>query len=225
MESQRVSLEWMGSRNHYGGCMTNSGHSKVFLLVIGLVGLAVVTAAQEEDMATVSAALALRAEGLIIARCSVCHSADLIEQQRLPRARWEATVKKMEHWGAEISKDETDLLVRYLSARYHPGAPAQLPPLDSELRKAEPLTQETVVEGQLKGDPARGAGIFEHNCQACHGAMAIGGMGPKLVKIPILKHEDLFSETVLHGRGAMPAWGSVLSPQDIADIHAWLVTR
>jgi cytochrome c oxidase cbb3-type subunit 3 len=131
----------------------------------------------------------------------------------------------MERWGAEISKDETDLLVRYLSARYHPGAPDRLPPLDSELRKAEPLTQKAVAEGPLTGVAARGAGIFEHNCQACHGAMAIGGMGPKLVKIPILKHEDLFTETVLHGRGAMPAWGSVLSPQDIADIHAWLVTR
>ena len=197
----------------------------VFLLVIGLVGLAVVTAAQEENMATVSAALALRAEGLIIARCSVCHSADLIVQQRLPRARWEATVKKMEHWGTEISNDEADLLVRYLSARYHPGAPDQLPPLDSELRKVEPLTQEPVAEGPLTGVAARGAGIFEHNCQACHGAMAIGGMGPKLVKNPILKHEDLFRDMVLHGRGPMPAWGSVLSSQDIADIHAWLATR
>ena len=205
--------------------MTKVSRSIMFSLVIGIACLAVVAAAQEEDMATVSAELALRAEGLIIARCAVCHSADLIVQQRLPRARWEATVGKMEHWGAEISKDETDLLVRYLSARYHPGAPDRLPPLDSELRKAEPHTQATVAEDQLTGDPARGAGIFEHNCQACHGAMAIGGMGPKLVKIPILKHEDLFTETVLHGRGAMPAWGSVLSPQDIVDIHAWLVTR
>ncbi|HEV8329210.1 MAG TPA: hypothetical protein VGQ08_17175 [Nitrospiraceae bacterium] len=131
----------MGSRDHYGSGVTNSAYCKVFLLVIGLVGSAVVTAAQEKDMETVSAALALRAEGLIIARCSVCHSADLIAQQRLPRARWEATVEKMEHWGAEISNDEADLLVRYLSARYHPDAPDQLPPLDNELRKAEPLTQ------------------------------------------------------------------------------------
>jgi len=146
-------------------------------------------------------------------------------QQRLPRARWEATVKKMEHWGTEISNDEADLLVRYLSARYHPAAPDQLPPLDSELRKVEPLTQEPVAEGPLTGVAARGAGIFEHNCQACHGAMAIGGMGPKLVKNPILKHEDLFRDMVLHGRGPMPAWGSVLSSQDIADIHAWLATR
>lgn len=205
--------------------MTISGYSRDFFLVIGLVGLAGVTAAQEEALSVISAASAQRAEGLIIARCSVCHSADLITQQRLPRTRWEATVGKMEHWGAEISKDEADLLVRYLSARYHPGAPDQLPPLDSEFRKAELLTQEPVAESQLKGVPARGAGIFEHNCQACHGAMAIGGVGPKLVKTPILKHEDLFAETVLHGRGAMPGWGSVLSPQDIADIYAWLVTK
>ncbi|MEO8341199.1 MAG: c-type cytochrome [Nitrospirota bacterium] len=196
----------------------------MFSLVIGCLGLVGVAAAQEEELGVISASLALRAEGMIIARCSVCHSADLIVQQRLPRTRWEDTVGKMEHWGAEISSDETDLLVRYLSARYHPGAPDQLPPLDSEL-SAAPLTEEPMAEGPLTGVAARGAGIFEHNCQACHGAMAIGGMGPKLVKSQILKHEGLFLETVLYGRGAMPAWGSVLSPQDIADIHAWLETR
>ncbi|MCC6139730.1 MAG: c-type cytochrome [Nitrospira sp.] len=183
------------------------------------------TAAQEEDLASVSAALAPRAEGLILARCSVCHSPDLIAQQRLPKDRWLATVDKMKHWGAEITDDEAELLVRYLFARYHPSAPDQLPPFDHELRNAEPLTQEPPDTGPLVGLAARGAGIFEHNCQACHGAGATGGVGPKLAKNPILKHDDLFWDTVLHGRGPMPAWGSVLSPQDIADVHAWLQTK
>lgn len=195
------------------------------LLLGGVLILTITTSAQEEDMASVSAALAPRAEGLIVARCSVCHSPDLVSQQRLPRDRWSATVDKMKHWGAEISDDEADLLVRYLSARYHPGAPDHLPPLDSEVRKAEPLMQEPVAEGPLTGMAARGAGIFEHNCQACHGTGAMGGMGPKLTKNPILKHEDQFWETVLHGRGPMPAWGSVLSHQDIADIYAWLLAK
>jgi cytochrome c oxidase cbb3-type subunit III len=205
--------------------MTSSRCSIIFFLVIGLVAFADITAAHEDDLATLNTASALRAEGLIIARCSVCHSPDLITQQRLPGKRWEATVEKMKRWGAEISNEEADLLLQYLSARYHPGAPDHLPPLDSELRKAEPLTQEPVSEGPLTGIAARGAGIFEHNCQACHGAGAVGGMGPKLVKNPILKHEEFFWETIVHGRGSMPAWGAVLSHQDIADIYAWLLTR
>jgi cytochrome c oxidase cbb3-type subunit 3 len=195
------------------------------LLFGGVLIVALTTAAQEEDLEGGSAALATRAEGLIVARCSVCHSPDLVSQQRLPRDRWAATVDKMKHWGAEMSGEEADLLVRYLSARYHPGAPDHLAPLDAELRKAEPLAHEPAPEGPVTGVAARGAGLFEHNCQACHGAGAMGGMGPKLVKNPILKHEDVFWETVLHGRGAMPAWGSVLSQQDIADVHAWLMTR
>lgn len=186
---------------------------------------AVVTAAQEDDLASTSAALAPRAEGLILARCAVCHSEDLIVQQRLPKNRWEATVEKMKHWGAEILPEEAELLIRYLSARYHPGAPEHLPPIDSQLRQAERLEQDTASTVQVVGDAARGAGIFEHNCQACHGVRGSGGMGPKLQNNPILKHEDRFWETVLHGRGPMPAWGSLLNQQDIADIHAWLMTR
>ena len=205
--------------------MTSAGYPTGWLLIFGLVGWAVVTAAQEEDLTAMTAALAPRAEGLIIARCAVCHSPDLITQQRLPNKRWEATVEKMKHWGAEISIDEADLLVRYLSARHHPGAPDHLPPLDSELGKAEPLSPEPVAVGPVTGVAARGGGIFEGNCQTCHGAGAMGGMGPKLAKNPILKHDDLFWETVLHGRGPMPAWGGVLSHQEIADIHAWLMTR
>jgi cytochrome c oxidase cbb3-type subunit III len=77
----------------------------------------------------------------------------------------------------------------------------------------------------LVGMAGRGAGIFENNCGACHGQSASGGVGPKLAKNPILKQQDLFWETVLHGRGPMPAWSTVLSEQDIADIHAWLLTR
>jgi cytochrome c oxidase cbb3-type subunit III len=100
-----------------------------------------------------------------------------------------------------------------------------LPPMDRELRQAEPLKQEPASTGMLVGDAAKGAGIFAHNCQACHGVRGSGGAGPKLAKSPILKREDRFWETVLHGRGPMPAWGSFLSQQDVADIYAWLMTQ
>ncbi len=191
----------------------------------GVLVHALTTSAQEEDLASTSSALAPRAEGLIIARCAVCHSPDLISQQRLPPERWNATVEKMIFWGAELSKDEANVLVRYLTARYHPGAPDSLPPWDHELHKTEPLGQAPADSGPVIGIANRGGAIFANNCQACHGQDAIGGHGPKLAKNPILKHEDLFWDTVLHGRGPMPAWESALSHQDIADIHAWLLTR
>lgn len=194
-------------------------------LTLGLIGIGVTAAAEEDDLLSVSATFAPRAEQLILARCAVCHSEDLISQQRLSKSRWEATVEKMKHWGAEILPDETDLLVRYLSARYHPGAPDHLPPIDSDVRPAESLKQEAAPSSTLVGDAARGGQIFEHNCQACHGIRGSGGMGPKLVNNPILKQEDRFSETVLRGRGPMPAWGSLLTQQDIADVHAWLMSR
>lgn len=203
--------------------MRNRRRAAWFAMLAGVAAFAAGTQAQEGDSDSIAVALAPRAESLIVARCTVCHSDDLIAQQRLPRERWEATVDKMRHWGAQISEEETDLLVRYLSARYHPGAPERLAPI--ELGTAEPLNQEAPIDGPLVGVAQRGAGIFEHNCQACHGAGAMGGMGPKLAGNPILKHEDLFWETVLHGRGPMPAWGSVLSQQDIADVHAWLSAK
>lgn len=206
--------------------MTRHKPGTMAVIVSGsLLSLVMTTAAQEEDKDSVVAALAPRAEILIMARCSVCHSPDLIAQQRLPKERWDATVEKMMRWGAEITNEEADVLVRFLAARYHPGAPDFLPPLDEESRKAEPLGPEPANGGPLVGVAARGAGIFEHNCQACHGQDGIGGHGPKLSNNPILKHEDLFWDTVLHGRGPMPAWGTVLSQQDIADVHAWLLSR
>ena len=198
---------------------------RIISAVLLLVGLAVVTAAQEEDRSGVDPGLAHRAEVLILARCSVCHTPDLISQQRLPPERWAVTVEKMVHWGAEISTEEGDLLVRYLSARYHPGAPDHLPLFDSELGKAEPLTQEPAAVGPLTGVASRGSSIYAHNCQACHGEGAMGLVGPKLARSVILKDEVTFWETVLHGRGPMPAWEAVLSHQDIADVHAWLSAR
>ncbi|MDF2460088.1 MAG: putative Sulfite:cytochrome c oxidoreductase, subunit [Nitrospira sp.] len=195
------------------------------MIMVSLLALAVTISAQEENRSSLADALTLRAESLIIARCSVCHSPDLIRQQRLSPARWETIVEKMMHWGADLSPEEANTLVSYLSARYHPGAPDRLPALEFETGTAEPLVQDSRTTGPLVGMAKRGGDVFIHNCQACHGSDGNGGMGPRLSRNPILKQEDIFRETVLNGRGSMPAWGSVLSPQDIADVHAWLLSR
>ena len=164
----------------------------------------------------------LRAEGLLLSRCAVCHSTDLVTQQRLDRGRWVATIDKMAHWGAEVSKEEAVMLADYLSARYHPDVPDQEPAHEPE-HAAEPLRVETpAAAGRPPGETAHGEVVYAHNCQACHGSGAIGGVGPKLSGNPILGDEDRFWETVLHGRGAMPAWEAALNAQEIADVRAWL---
>ncbi len=167
--------------------------------------------------------LALRAEGLLLSRCAVCHSTDLITQQRFDRNRWDATIAKMVHWGADLSKEEATLLAGYLSSRYHPDTPDQEPP--QAVVAAEPLRVEVYpTVGHPEGDAGHGEVVFAHNCQACHGAGGGGGMGPKLAGNPIVADEQKFWDTVRHGRGAMPPWGAVLRPQEIADIRAWLNT-
>jgi uncharacterized membrane protein len=63
------------------------------------------------------------AVSLLRSRCVICHSDDLITQQRLDRAHWTAILRKMIDWGAVLSEPERDLLLDYLAARYHPEAP------------------------------------------------------------------------------------------------------
>ena len=194
------------------------------VVAVGLLGLVTLllnrAGAGREDYA----GRAPRAEGLVLARCSVCHSTDLIVQQRLDRSRWEATVSKMVHWGAELSEEETGMLVEFLAARFHPNAPAAVALSDVGL--AEPFQADAPqMQGMPSGVPQQGATVFANNCQGCHGAGGSGGFGPKLAGNPILRADAVFWETVLHGRGSMPAWEHALSRQDIADVHAWLQTR
>lgn len=75
------------------------------------------------------------------------------------------------------------------------------------------------------GNPARGLNVYDAKCKSCHAPFARGEYGPKLAGNPILQEPERFWATVLNGRGAnMPAWRNVLTPQQIADVLAWLKT-
>ena len=101
----------------------------------GMVGIAVVmsigTACQSMSQGSTpthpeavepAQSLERQALALIESRCAVCHSTDLVAQQRLNRARWQATLQKMTSWGAQLSTAERDLLLNYLAARQGPDA-------------------------------------------------------------------------------------------------------
>ncbi|MDH4188544.1 MAG: c-type cytochrome [Nitrospira sp.] len=193
------------------------------LAVVCVLGLSMLLFGRAGAAPDDQSGLSVRAEGLVLARCGICHSTDLVTQQRLDRSRWQATVHKMVRWGAELSEEETAVLVEFLAARFHQTAPASVPL--SEIGAAEPFQSEPLsTQEHPDGVPQQGAVVFVNNCQACHGAGAGGGFGPKLSGNPILNSETAFWETVLYGRGPMPAWEHALSRQEIADIRAWLKT-
>ena len=77
----------------------------------------------------------------------------------------------------------------------------------------------------VAGDAARGAQIFSSVCFICHGIDGAGtDRAPKLNDPALLNQFDdaWFRDTIMTGRPAqgMPTWGTVLSPQQVADVLA-----
>ena len=78
---------------------------------------------------------------------------------------------------------------------------------------------------KLHGDATKGKPIFTQNCGSCHtlaDAGTSGTVGPNLdSKKPDYRHA---TAQVTNGGGAMPAFKSQLSTQQIADVAAYVVT-
>lgn len=74
-----------------------------------------------------------------------------------------------------------------------------------------------------------GAAIYQTNCTACHGTALEGGIGPNL-------HDDAWIHggapeavlaTITNGVAAkgMPAWGSILGPEKVRQVTAYVLTQ
>ena len=57
---------------------------------------------------------------LVLGACIPCHSAEMVAQQRLDRATWEAIVDRMIGYGAPITPETRPLILRYLETRLGP---------------------------------------------------------------------------------------------------------
>jgi mono/diheme cytochrome c family protein len=77
----------------------------------------------------------------------------------------------------------------------------------------------------LKGDPKKGKAIYgSSNCGSCHtlaAANSTGTVGPNLDQLK--PDYRAVTAQVTNGGGAMPAFKSSLSPQQIADVSAYVV--
>ena len=52
--------------------------------------------------------------------CRACHQDDVIRQQRLTRAQWDAEINKMVGWGARVADQDRSTLLDYLAAAFGP---------------------------------------------------------------------------------------------------------
>lgn len=73
------------------------------------------------------------------------------------------------------------------------------------------------------GSPELGAAVFAENCSTCHGATGEGGNGgPDLKTMPLAQTEEGAIQQVTNGGGGMPAFGGVLSEEEIENVAAYV---
>ncbi len=88
---------------------------------------------------------------------------------------------------------------------------------------------DTSGSGHGTASSETGKAVYGEICQACHMPNAEGGMGagaiPALAKNPHLADPDWMVSTVLKGRGGMPAFAEMLSPEQIAGVTTYVRTH
>jgi glucose/arabinose dehydrogenase len=89
---------------------------------------------------------------------------------------------------------------------------------------APPPTRTVDEGGGTGGDDGGGvdgAEVYRVHCSSCHGDDARGGVGPSLIDVADRLTVAQHLSVVRHGRGGMPAWGDVLTPDEIEAVVAF----
>jgi mono/diheme cytochrome c family protein len=74
------------------------------------------------------------------------------------------------------------------------------------------------------GNSIQGKELYNASCVVCHGALAKGGVGPRLAGNPVLSNDQAFWKVVYEGRHVMPPLKDAITEQQMADIRSWLNT-
>ena len=93
--------------------------------------------------------------------------------------------------------------VTYALAKWHPARPGN------------------AASGPVRlGDQYRGQTVFQSSCAGCHGANGSGGIGPRLVDLPI--SIAAVKAQIDTGSGSMPA--GLVKGRDEEDVLAYVAT-
>jgi len=83
---------------------------------------------------------------------------------------------------------------------------------DSGNSSSDPVTSSAVLA--LEGDATRGEEVFSTNCQDCHSVSRASGW--------VKRNKSGSLREILSGNSEMPAFGEILTAQEIADLLAYL---
>src|SRR3569623_283597 len=132
-----------------------------------------------------------------------------------------------------LSAEEIETVVDYIRTNFFMKGPAPASP-HPEIVQAD---MSLPFPGNLKGDVGKGKEFYEHNCFTCHGLEG-NGQGPRSKFINPkprnflaeesrlrLNRPTLFNAVHEGLRGTvLPAWGRVLSDQEIANVAEYVFT-
>lgn len=109
-------------------------------------------------------------------------------------------------------------LARERASRDRPwAAPVGAPLLAAALVVAQGAGAQTVEEG---------AGAYKQFCSHCHG---IDMVNPGTSSYDLRRYpqdaRDAFIDTLIHGKGDMPAWGDLLYPEEMEALWVYVATR
>lgn len=88
---------------------------------------------------------------------------------------------------------------------------------------------DTSGTGGLTASSSTGEQTYREICQACHMANAEGGTGagvvPALARNAHLADPNFMLDRVVHGKGGMPAFADMLTPEQIAGVVGYVRTH
>lgn len=200
-----------------------------FCLVLGASSIGLVTLASSETRLQRDDQAEEREMTRRVVRenCLICHSAEIIESQRLTATQWKAELEKMVGWGAPLPVEDQPAVIAFLTSEFSESAPPALPAREKLAVALKDVAPETGERGtSFERDSARGETLYVANCANCHGPDGQGAeLGSNLVERAILMRPGDFTEVVRKGRGRMPSFSTVLDASAEADVLAWLRAR
>jgi mono/diheme cytochrome c family protein len=132
--------------------------------------------------------------------------------------------------GGSLTEKQIDLLINGIRSKW--AKPDDFK--GQELPRYSVNEQPPNIGSSQSGDPGKGAAAYQTYCASCHGAQGTGGSAGSIVDPNFLTmvSDQSLRTTVVVGRADLgkPDWRSnvpdhPMSPQEIDDVVAWLISR